>query len=359
MQTKLFGLTLKSPIVIGSGPLTYGAEGMIRLHNAGAGAVVTKTIRMAAAVNANPHMLLSGRDSLINCEKWADFPATQWIEREIPQAKKAGVTVIASIGMSTGEVSELCAPIASAGADIIEVVSYDHNDIPDMVRAARAKTKLPILAKLPPLACDVVKVAGDCLAAGADGITGFDSFGQVLRIEVTTGRPLLGGVKGAGWLSGAAIKPLVLYKISELRKAYSCPIIGLGGVTSAEDALEMLMAGASVVGMCSAVILRGPEMLTPLLKQMGQLMEKYNYSSLEELCGLSLSYLDAKENVRKLSFTYNEHNCTNCRRCVVVCPYQARELSQDKVMRLNQDKCRYCGLCGSVCAAKALTYRRI
>lgn len=97
------GYKLQSPFILSSGPLTYGAEGMIKGFKAGCGAVVTKTIRKSAAINPVHHMGTVNNDSLINCEKWADSDRQQWYEKEIPETVKAGAIVIASVGHTLGE----------------------------------------------------------------------------------------------------------------------------------------------------------------------------------------------------------------------------------------------------------------
>ncbi|MBU4510487.1 dihydroorotate dehydrogenase, partial [bacterium] len=96
ISTELCGIKLQSPFILSSGPLSYAAEGLIKAHQAGAGAVVTKTIRLEAAVNSVGHISKINKDSLINCEKWADSEASLWFKREIPMAKEAGAVVIAS-----------------------------------------------------------------------------------------------------------------------------------------------------------------------------------------------------------------------------------------------------------------------
>ena len=91
METSLFGRRLPSPIVIGSGPLSFSADGMIRLHEAGAGAVVTKTINQNAADNPWRHMVQCDRDTLINCEKWSDY--TMNFQGRIAAVIRRGETV--------------------------------------------------------------------------------------------------------------------------------------------------------------------------------------------------------------------------------------------------------------------------
>ncbi|MCL5046836.1 MAG: 4Fe-4S binding protein [Actinobacteria bacterium] len=358
LETRLCGVELKSPFVLGSGPLSYSGEALVRASNAGAGAVVTKTIRLKPADNPFPHMVANGNNSLINCEKWADLSAEQWIQKEIPFAKKHGAVVVGSVGHTPEEAIALVADVARAGADLIELVSYREEDMVPMVQEARKRVEVPILAKLSPNGSRVVETAGDCLKAGANGITAIDSYGPVLRIDIATARPLLGNVDGFGWLSGAAIKPIALRYVAEIARDYRAEIVGLGGVVKAEDALEMLMAGASAVGVCSAAILRGPGLFAELVRGLDALMEKYGYASVGEVSGKALPNLWPEEQFEELVFYFDPAKCNECMQCVKLCPYQARTLA-DKQMGLDESECRRCGFCVSVCKRGALTSNKL
>ena len=348
IETYLFGIKLQSPFVLGSGPLSYGAKGLIRAHKAGAGAVVTKTIRDNPAVNPFPHMAVAGKDSMINAEEWSDIPGSQWVEKEIPEAKKAGVIVIASVGHTPVEVANWVSQVDIAGADIIELVSYERDTILPMLKKAKTLTDKPVLVKISPNWSDSVGIALEALKAGADGITAIDSIGPVLRIDINTGKSLVGGGRGFGWLTGSAIKPIALRYVAEISSATNKPVIGLGGVTRAEDAVEMLMAGAQAVGICTAPIVKGVEYIEKLNEKLEKLVKKLGYRNPGELTGLSHKYLDPDANNKKFDFIYNADTCTECMDCVKACSYEARDL-QNKVMSLDTELCRYCGLCFSVC----------
>ncbi len=354
IETYLFGIKMQSPFVLGSGPLSYGSKGLIRAHKAGAGAVVTKTIRDNPAVNPYPHMAVSGGKSMINAEEWSDIPGAQWVEKEIPEAKKAGVVVIASIGHTPLEVENWVGRAAEAGADIIELVSYERDTILPMIKKAKILTDKPVLVKISPNWSDSVGIAMETLAAGADGITAIDSIGPVLRLDIKTGRPLVGGGRGFGWLTGSAIKPIALRYVAEISSASDKPVIGLGGVTTAEDAVEMLMAGARAVGICTAPIVRGVEYIEKLNTKLEKLIKKLGYGNPGEISGVSHKFLDPEVNNRKFNFIYNEESCTECMACVRACSYEARDL-RNKVMSLDTDLCRYCGLCFSVCPNGSLS----
>lgn len=353
LKTVFLGLELSSPLVIGSGPLSYDGRGVIRAFRAGAGAVTTKTIRDDPADNPLPHMAVAGRDSLVNAEKWSDIPGESWVESEIPRAKDAGAVVIASVGHTPAEAERWVPLVDRAGADAIELVSYDEATLVPMLRLAKAATGKPVLAKLSPGWPSVVGSAKAALAAGADGITAIDSMGPALRIDIETGRPLLGGAGGSGWLSGAAIKALALRLVADIAAASGAPVLGTGGVSSAEDAVEMLMAGAGAVGLCTAPILRGVGCLGELNERLEGLMERLGYGSIAEISGRALPFLRAEESRRRYAFAYESSRCTLCGLCVRVCPYEARSLS-GREMVLDGSVCRLCGLCASACPTGAL-----
>lgn len=347
----LLGVELKTPIIIGSGPLSYSAESMKKLSDAGAGAVVTKTIRKERAINPAPHMVRSTSNSLINNEKWTDFEPERWINEEIPKLKQMGVVCIASVGHTLEESSELAEKIEEAGADIIELVSYDYTDLIPMVKDTKKRVNIPVIAKLPPMIENIGDFCKELEEAGVDAITACDSVGPAFRIDIETGKPLLGG-NGFGWLTGEVIKPITLHKIYEIRRKVDVPIIGLGGCMNGADAVEMIMAGANYIGICTAPILKGEEVISKIHQDCITHLERLGYESIDQPCGIVHKYMgDCNERI-KFEFEFYEDKCIKCKLCEKVCAYEARKLNDE--MELDEEECRYCGLCISVCPTKAL-----
>jgi len=231
-----------------------------------------------------------------------------------------------------------------------------------MVRRARELMTKPLLVKISPNWTDPVAAALHALEAGADGITAMDSVGPVLRIDIRTRKPLVGGPHGTGWLTGGAIKPMTLRYVAEIAAKTDKPVIGLGGVMTAEDAVEMMMAGASAVGVCTAPMLKGISYIGTLVKGIEKLAETLGFAEVSHITGAALKNLAAGENRNRFAFRFQSDLCIACMKCVIVCPYQARRLQktllQEKslkyAMSLDEQLCRYCGLCVSTCPTGAL-----
>jgi NADPH-dependent glutamate synthase beta subunit-like oxidoreductase len=304
ISTEFCGVKLQSPFVLSSGPLSYAAEGLIRAHQAGAGAVVTKTIRLSAAINPVNHIAKINGDSLINCEKWADSKAEVWFEREIPLAKAAGAVVIASVGHTLPEAEALVKDCEKAGADFIELVSYTEDTLIPMLRAAKERVSIPVICKLSGNWPDPVGTARKCLEIGADAISAIDSLGPTLKIDIRNARPAMFSKDGYGWLSGGAMRPISLRINSEIARNGCENLMGIGGVTCAEDAVEYLMVGARAIGLHSIAILKGVEYFSKLCKDTAILLDQLGYHSVSSAVGVALPNFPKQERVARLEFQY-------------------------------------------------------
>jgi dihydroorotate dehydrogenase (fumarate) len=359
LKTVLFGTTLQSPFVIGSGPLCHNGKALIELYQRGAGAVVTKTIRNKPADNPLPHIYgdLKAR-SMLNAEQWSDISGAAWVESEIPRAAEAGAPVIASIGHTAEEAARWVPLADKAGAWAMELVSYDESTMEAMIREAAGATKKPILVKLSPAWREPLARLPQFIAAGASGFTAMDSLGPALRIDIRSGRPVVGSGDGRGWLTGQAIRPIVLHHLAALAERTGLPIIGLGGIETAEDVVEMAMAGAHAAGLCTALMLRGPGYLETLAGDLVSLLDSLGYKTLAEVRG-KFNYLkkesEETKEAGKLRFVFLKERCTGCGRCGKVCSYGAQHSGKGGFECTLED-CRFCGLCVSLCPTGALGF---
>lgn len=369
LTTTLFGVSMPSPFVLASGPLSYDATGLWEAYRAGAGGVTTKTLRLERAINPTPHMVVPRssnlRATLFNTEKWADLPWEQWVAQELPAMRGHPGLLIASIGHTAAEGEVIAGPVAATGTvDAIECVAYTKDTIVELVRAVRRHTDLPILAKLTfNWGDELYRAAAGALAAGANGFTAIDSIGPTLQIDIETGEPTIGGAGNKAWMSGAAIRPVAQAVVAELATRFpGVPIVGTGGIIQAEDAVEMTMVGASALGVCTAALLRGLEWFGKTAEKLSAWLDAHGYAGLDAVRGLALPRLHTVEDTGRLTFNFNPMLCTKCDLCVVLCPYDARQMegekpkSPDLKQILYEDRCRYCGLCVEVCKPGALTY---
>lgn len=366
LRTELFGLTMPSPLILASGPRSYGAEGVQAAFAAGAGGVVTKTMRLQAAVNPTPHIIPAPgknlRNTLFNSEQWSDLTWEQWVETELPALAGNPGVLIASLGHTSEEVAAMVDRVVASGVvDVLECVAYTSDTLAPMVRALRKRTDLPLLAKLTyNWGEQFLDAAAHALEAGASGFTAIDSIGPTLSIDIESGHPLHGGMAGKAWMSGAAIKPVAVAAVAQLAARFDVPIVGTGGVISAEDAVEMMMAGASAVGACTAPILRGVAWFGKANAALSQWLDAHGYKNVQAIRGHALRHLSLQDDIAGLSFQFDPTKCTLCDQCVAVCSYDARKVigdvsrSADIEMIFNEERCRSCGLCVEVCKPAAL-----
>lgn len=351
LSVSLCGRRLRNPLVLASGPLSWSAEGIRQAFAAGAAAVVTKTIRPEATRNPMPHIAALGRGSLLNTEGWSDLPARQWIESELPSLSGGEGILIASTGHTPSEVEQLAGPLVQAGAEMLELVSYRAEDAAPMVSAAKGQVSVPVLIKVSANWHNLADVVAACLSAGADGVTAIDSVGPALRVNVETAQPLLGSF---AWLSGDAIRPIALRVVAQISLAHGVPVVGTGGVARAEDVIEMVMAGATAVGVHTAPLLNGLGWFEETLDRLQVWLEVRGHAGLAGLRGLALPGLCQPPRHMALTFAFDSERCNRCGRCVAVCAYNARRLTSGGAMVLDEALCRSCGLCSSACKVGAL-----
>jgi dihydroorotate dehydrogenase/Pyruvate/2-oxoacid:ferredoxin oxidoreductase delta subunit len=369
LATKIFNVTMPSPFILASGPLSYNAAGLWKAYHAGAGGVTTKTLRLERAINPTPHMVLPRssnlRSTLLNTEKWSDLTWQQWVGEELPKMQGHPGALIVSIGHTPAEAEAITGPVVATGvADAIECVAYTCDTLVPMVRAVRARTNLPILAKLTFNWGDGLYPAAEAaLAAGASGFTAIDSIGPTLQVDLETGAPTIGGVGARTWMSGAAIRPVAQAVVAELAERFGVPVVGTGGIIQAEDAVEMTMVGASALGVCTGPLLRGLEWFSHTNEKLTSWLDARGYAGLSAVRGMALAQLHKPEDTAPLTFNFNPLTCTLCKQCVVLCPYDARTLGGDThpksagiIQTVDEQICRSCGLCVEVCKPRSLTY---
>lgn len=360
ISTKFDGIKIDNPLMPAAGPLVGDAEKMLWLEQvAGCGAIVAKTISTKDA--HIPHPCIYGdRDYIMNCELWTEYPKEKWINEFLPyyKSKSIGKPLIISVGY-TKEDMEVLIPLLDKYADVFEVsthyVGNDLNVLANTVSTIRKLTKKPFYMKISAHMPDPEGFAHTIKENGANGVVAVNSIGPSMKIDIANREIIYGNAKGFAWTSGPYIKNIALATVYTIKKAEpSLTVIGVGGIQSASDVIEFLLAGASAVQMLSAAMLRGKELYAKIISDLPATLEKYGFKSVEEVINTTLKQETCYEQGPVPSV--DPIKCSKCGTCAKVCPYFAIEM--DETPKFNSNKCFRCGLCVSKCPVKALTYHK-
>ena len=352
LSVDFLGLKLRNPLAICEGPLTRDAEAIRWALEHEVGLVFTKAVRPEPAVSPSPFIVKAGR-SLMNAD-WSDIGFEAWLG-EIRSLEK-GTPFVASIGknyVTPEEAVEMAVQLEAAGAPIISMCDYVPEQLVETVRLARPRLKVPLMVKLPPFLPLLEDLLKELVGAGLDGIAAMDSIGPVLEIDIETGLPRLGSPDGSGYLGGAAIRPVTVKYIYEISRFVDIPVVGVGGVSSARDVVEMVMAGATLVGMVSAPLLRGLEVFDRVAEQLRNLLPKLGVSDVNAVRGLTHRKVQDLSMIYGLRSRIDHEACNYCKLCSKVCFARAISDPGERVA-VDRARCVGCGLCVSVCPVSAI-----
>lgn len=384
LRTRIGNVELPNPVIVGAGCHSRDAATMKKLAATGVAAFATKTIVAQPAPDVLP-CFTTVRGGFINSVFGSTVPPEQWFDVEIPRAKEAGLTVIANLaGVTPEETAQLAVRAEKAGADIIELPTVcshmkeileamfpgltipmpainDPAPFVTTLRAVKAAVKVPVVAKLSAVFLNnTVQWAEAAKAGGADAVACCDALGPALAIDVRTGQPLLGGPRGVGGLTGDALKPIALRMTLEVGMSTGLPVIGVGGISRAEDAVEYIMAGAWAVGVVTAGHLKGPAAYSRLISDLARFMEERGYSSLADFRGLTIRKIQERQAAGTACITQprppeiDGDRCNGCGLCVTSCVYEA--MRPGKPVTCDVAVCYGCGLCARVCPRGAITF---
>jgi dihydroorotate dehydrogenase (NAD+) catalytic subunit len=307
LSVDLCGIHLPNPTILASGILGLGHEIMTRVAQAGAGGVTSKSCSLAPRAGYPNPTILDWGPGLINAVGLSN-PGVEVMVEEIQAAKESlaplGVPVIASIFAETiYDFGTIARFITEAQPDLIEVnVSCPNIDdryrlmfaadpyvASQVTRRVKQNTDIPVLVKLSPNVTDIVRIAQAVVEAGADGITAINSLGPGIILDVETYRPVLS--HGTGGMSGPAMRPVAVRCVYDICRAVDVPVVAVGGVTTGRDVVEMLLVGATAVGIGSAVHYRGIGVFRQVCEELEDYMEQHSHHSLNDLRGKAVPFM--------------------------------------------------------------------
>ena len=296
MKVNFLGKQLKSPTVLASGILGNSFDILERVHGAGCGIVTMKSIGPAPRDGHNNPTVIDLGHGLINAVG-LPTPGYRDMDEEWKALEKRAFPLNASIyGGSVDEFVQVAEFVADKGPDFIELnISCPNSEKHGMLfgtnpestfnvvsAVKRVTGQIPVIPKLTPQALSIGEIAKACEDAGADALCAINTAGPGMLIDIESRKPILAYKKGG--LSGQMIRPIAVRCVYEICQQTTLPVIGLGGVTTGRDAVEMIMAGATLVGVGSAVNSRGIDVFSTITGELAQWLEDHG-TTLEEIRG--------------------------------------------------------------------------
>ncbi|MEK7672478.1 MAG: dihydroorotate dehydrogenase [Patescibacteria group bacterium] len=300
LEVKFCGVKFSNPTVLASGILGVTASSLKNVIRNGAGGVTTKSIWLEEHIGHKNPTMFGTEHYFVNAVGLSDAGMKKAAEETFPEYNKnKPAPIIANIVASSMEdFAKLTEEITKCDPDIIELnlgcpnVEDQHGkpfscvaaDAAKVTKLCRAMTKKPLIIKLTPNVSDIATVAKACAAEGADGFCAINTL-YGMGIDINMRRPIL--TNKSGGLSGPGIKPSAVKAVYDIYKATKLPIVGTGGIMTGEDVLEIMMAGARLVGIGTMVNYRGVEGFGEIVKEMEKWCEENGVKDLEEIIGVA------------------------------------------------------------------------
>ena len=296
LTVNIGSLTLANPLIAASGCFGYGVEYADVVDLASLGGVAVKGLFLAEREGHAPPRIVETPSGMLNAIGLQGIGVHRFIEERLPELRARGAIVIVNIcGTTLDEYVEVARILSDAeGVHALELNISCPNikeggitfgcSLPGthaVVSAVRKITRLPVIPKLTPNVTDVASFARAAEEAGADAISLVNTF-LAMAIDVHTRRPRLTNIVGG--LSGPAIRPIAVRMVYECRRAVSIPIIGMGGIATAEDVLEFMIAGANAVQVGTMNFV-DPFIWGKLLQGVRDYMTRHGIARLQDVVG--------------------------------------------------------------------------
>ncbi|WP_456420630.1 dihydroorotate dehydrogenase [Thermococcus sp.] len=296
LEVELFGIRFENPLILASGINDKTPEQWIRAHEEGAGGVVTKSIGIEPRKGYDNPTIVELPYGLINA---MGLPNPGWKGfLEMVEGYTFDFPLIVSIFGGSSEEFAFLAEKLSEVADAFELnlscphakgygmeIGQNPENVYEVVKAVKDATDKPVIAKLTPNIDDITKLGLAAEKAGADAVSAINTL-KAIAIDVYAKRPILSN--RVGGYSGPGVKPVALRAVYDLARTLDIPVMGIGGITTWQDAVEFLLAGASALQIGTAVSLRGWKVFREINEGVARYLESEGFSSVREIVGLAL-----------------------------------------------------------------------
>ena len=298
LAVDIAGLKMKTPVTTASGTFGFGLEFQDFLDLEKVGAVTVKGTTLEPRAGNKGQRAVETPSGMLNCVGLENPGSDYFIEHTLPALQKIDVPVIVNIAGSTPEeYGELAKKLDIEGVHAIEIniscPNVKHGGIAfgtcpesaaEVVRAVKANTGKMVITKLSPNVTDIVEMALAAQEAGTDALSLINTL-IGMKIDIDRRKPVLGNVMGG--LSGPAVRPVAVRMVYQVAQKVNVPIIGMGGIMNAEDAIEFFLAGASAIAVGTANFC-DPRLAETICQGMLSYLDRHEFKNIQEIIGLAL-----------------------------------------------------------------------
>ena len=296
LSVNIAGVMLKNPVITASGTFNSGREFSEFIDLNKLGAITVKGVSHEPWQGNPPPRIAETYGGMLNAVGLQNHGAAAFIEKDLPFMRQFDTKIIVNLcGRTVEDYIAVAKDFEGVNIDLFELniscpnikaggmaMGTDPKMAENITREIKKIVNAPLIVKLSPNVTDIVSIAKAAEAGGADGISLINTL-LGMKIDIHKRRPVLGNKLGG--LSGPAIKPVAVRMVYQVSKSVNLPIIGMGGITTGEDAIEFIMAGATAVGIGMANF-TNPRATLDILKGIEDYMERYNIHDINELRGV-------------------------------------------------------------------------
>lgn len=298
LAVDIAGLKMKTPVTTASGTFGFGLEFTDFLDLEKVGAITVKGTTLAPRAGNKGQRVVETPSGILNCIGLENPGSDYFLKETLPKLKKYNVPVIVNIDASSPEeYGELAAKLDVKGVDAVEinvscpnikdgglVFGTNAKSMAQVVKEVKKNTSKVVITKLSPNVTSITEMAKAAEDAGTDALSLINTL-LGMKIDIYRQRPVLGNVTGG--LSGPCIRPVAVRMCYEVAQAVKVPIIGMGGIMGAEDAIEFFLAGASAIAVGTANFVN-PAIAETISLDILEYMDKHNIKKIQDMIGLAL-----------------------------------------------------------------------